>query len=269
MMSLNQQNSYDIDTHIAEIYDQNETEIKDVEFLKSLMEGKSIHRILEPFCGTGRMIIPLAKEGYSIIGIDQAQGMLHLAQIKINKLPEETQKRVVLQHKDVTSENWPTGFDLIILGYNCFYELATPAEQEYCIEQADRALNPGGYLFIDNDHMEGDLHPSWQDIGVVHKSISGQCNDGTYLENYRETIWVDVTNRVARFRRRFVITFPNGEKKDYEFFQQKHPVSKVEVETWLEKHNFEILAIYGDYAGNSYQDSSGRAIFWAKKNTEF
>lgn len=264
-MSLNQQNSYDIDTHIAEIYDQNETEIKDVEFLKTLIEGKGIHLILEPFCGTGRMILPLAKEGYSIIGMDQAQGMLHLAQTKITNVPEEIQKLVILQHKDVTSEKWPTGFDLVILGYNCFYELASPAEQEYCIEQAAKALNPGGYLFIDNDHMEGDLHASWQDIGVVRKSISGKCNDGSVLENYRETIWVDVPNRLARFRRRYVITPPNSEKKEYEFFQQKHPVSKVEVETWLKKHNFRIEAIFGDYEGKPYQDSSNRAIFWARK----
>jgi len=264
-MSLNQQNSYDIDTHIAEIYDQNETKITDVEFLKTLITGKGIRRILEPFCGTGRMIIPLVHDGHKITGMDQAQGMLRLAQSKITKFPEENQKLVVIQHKDVTSEKWPTGFDLVILGYNCFYELATPEEQEFCVEQAAISLDPGGYLFIDNDHMEGDLHSSWQDIGVVHKSISGQCNDGTYLENYRETIWVDVPKRLARFRRRYVITLPNGEMKDFEFFQQKHPVSKVEVETWLKKYNFEIIAIYGDYAGNPYQDSSGRAIFWARK----
>ena len=264
-MSINQQNSYDINSHIAEIYDQNETEIKDVDFLRSLIKGKNIQRILEPFCGTGRMTIPLAMDGYSILGMDQAQGMLNLAQTKITKLPEAIQNKIVLGQKDVTSENWPTGFDLVILAYNCFYELATPEEQEYCIEQAARALNPGGYLFIDNDHMEGELDPSWQDIGVVHKSISGKCKDGSVLENYRETIWIDVPKRLARFRRRYVITSPNGERKDHEFFQQKHPVSKVEVETWLKKHNFEIIGIYGDYAGNSYQDSSGRAIFFAKK----
>ena len=194
-MSFNQQNSYDIDPHIAEIYDQLETGTVDVDFLKNLMEGNSIQRILEPFCGTGRMILPLAKDGYSIIGMDQAQGMLRLAQTKINNQPEDTQKRIEIQHKDVISESWPTGFDLVILGYNCLYELATPEEQEYCIEQAAKALNPGGYLFIDNDHMEGELDPSWQDIGVVHKTISGQCKDGTVLENNRETIWFDISDR--------------------------------------------------------------------------
>lgn len=267
-MSFNQQNSYDIDPHIAEIYDQLETETVDVDFLKNLMEGEKIKRILEPFCGTGRMIIPLASDGCSIIGMDQAQGMLDLAQTKIKNLPEDIQKRIELQHKDVISESWPTGFDLVILGYNCLYELATSEEQEYCIEQASKALKNGGYLFIDNDHMEGELDPSWQDIGVVHKTISGQCKDGTVLENNRETIWFDVPNRLARFRRRYVIISPDGEKKEYEFLQQKHPVSKVEVETWLNKNNFEIIAMYGDYSFNPYSDSSDRAIFWAKKIQE-
>lgn len=66
------------------------------------------------------MLIPLAKDGYFIFGMDQAKGMLNLAQTKIQKLPLETQQRILLQHIDVTSENWQTGYDLVILGTIAF-----------------------------------------------------------------------------------------------------------------------------------------------------
>ena len=65
-----------------------------------------------------------------IVGLDQAEGMLKRAREKIRQLPEETQHRITLYKADVVSEEWPLGFDLVILGGNCFYELATQQEQE-------------------------------------------------------------------------------------------------------------------------------------------
>jgi hypothetical protein len=43
-------------------------------------------------------------------------------------LPADVQKRIQLQCADVTVETWPTEFDLVVLGFNCFYELATAEE---------------------------------------------------------------------------------------------------------------------------------------------
>jgi hypothetical protein len=166
---------------------------------------------------------------------------------------------------DVLVDDWPQGFDLVLLGCNCFYELATLQEQETCIRQAFRALHPGGHVWIDNDHMEGDLAASWQDIGVVKPSLQGTCADGTVVECTRETIWFDAPNRLARFRRISKITYPVGSTIEQEYIQQKHPVSKLEIEGWLEQNGFIIEGIFGDYSANPYTDSSPRAIFLARR----
>ena len=59
-MSHNKTNMYDIEPHIAEIYDQVEIYHDDVELIRKLIGGRGPLRILEPFCGTGRILIPLA-----------------------------------------------------------------------------------------------------------------------------------------------------------------------------------------------------------------
>lgn len=264
-MSINQHNLYDFDTHIAEIYDTQENDTQDVELVRNLLRGKPSLNILEPFCGTGRLLIPLALDGHSILGLDQSQVMLQLAQKKIKELPDDVQKRVQLQCTDVTVETWPKEYDLVILGFNCFYELATAEEQENCIYQASRACNPGGYIYVDNDHMEGELDAAWQDMNHKYVYLSGTCKDGYQVKNTRETIWFDVKRRLARFDRRYQIISPDGAITEYQFTQQKHPVSKVEVQTWLEKHGFEILGVYGDHSGNPYHHYAPKAIFWAKK----
>jgi SAM-dependent methyltransferase len=263
-MSQNQTNAYDADVHIAEVYDQVETELDDVHFIQQLAQNPGPLKILEPFFGTGRIGIELALAGHTVTGIDQSAGMRARAAAKIERLPSEVRKRITLHQADVLAGKWRGDFDFVILGCNCFYELATPAEQEKCIALAHQALQPDGYLFIDNDHMEGELELAWQDIGVVRPSLNRRCADGTKVESTRETIWFDVSKRLARFRRRIKITLLDGKIIEQEYIQQKHPVSQVEVKTWLEKYAFITKGIFGNYSGTPYTEKSPRAIFWAE-----
>ena len=264
-MSHNQVNAYDLDRHVAEIYDLHETKLDDVGLICRLLGKSQPIRILEPFCGTGRILFPLALEGHTLHGIDQSSAMLGRASLKIEQAAFEVQGRVTLSHADVLHTDWPADFDLVVLGCNCFYELATPDEQKFCIASASQALKRGGYLFIDNDHMEGDLAPSWQDVGVIHPSLCGTCSDGTIVKGTRETLWFDAPNRLVRFRRRTQVILPTGEVMEQEYVQQKHPVSKREVQIWLEQYGFVIENIFGDYTGIPYTDSAPRAIFWARR----
>ncbi|MTI71856.1 MAG: class I SAM-dependent methyltransferase [Firmicutes bacterium] len=254
---------YDVETYIAEIYDEIENYIDDVLLIKKHLGNKKIS-ILEPFCGTGRITLPLAKDGHKIVGIDNAKGMLDLYKRKL-KGTGLTSENVKLLKKNVLTENWPTGFDLIILGGNCFYELASKKEQELCIKKAYKSLKIGGYIYVDNDHMEGDLDSNWQEKEVVRKSLCGTTKDGSIVETTRKTIWYDIKQRLAKFERRAKVVKKTGEIIENKFIQQKHPVSAYEVQSWLEKHSFKIKNKYGNWNGETYIKDSPRAIFWAQK----
>jgi SAM-dependent methyltransferase len=256
---------YDIEPHIAEIYDQVEAHTDDVALIQNLIGERGPLRILEPFCGTGRILIPLAMDGHHLVGIDRAQGMLVRAQAKVDGLWDRVRERIALIQADVLDKEWPRGFDLILLAANCFYELATAQEQKRCIASAFAALESGGYVYIDNDHMEGDLDESWQRGGVSTSFPTGTCSDGTHVESTVQTIWYDAPRRLARFCRRTRVSLPNGNVVEESYVQQKHPVSTVEVRTWLEEQGFFIEQLYGDRARNPYVAGSPRAIFWAGK----
>ncbi len=258
-------NMYDVDPHIAEIYDQIETYADDVELIRNLIKNRRPLRILEPFCGTGRILIPLAQDGHSLIGIDQAKGMLNLARTKIVPQGSQVTARIELIEANAISCDWPRDFDLVILGANSFYELATPEEQEQCIISANRVLNAGGWVYVDNNHMEGDLDESWQKPGVEEGFPTGTCRDGTRVTSTKETIWFDVHKRLVRFRRCTKVITVDGNSFKQEYIQQKHPVSADEVKGWLTRHHFEIIHFFGDRKGNPYTPESNRAIFWARK----
>ncbi|WDV45319.1 class I SAM-dependent methyltransferase [Clostridiaceae bacterium M8S5] len=255
-------NMYNLGTYVAQIYDQMETGIDDVELIRKLIKNETINNILEPFCGTGRISIPLARDGYTIMGIDIADGMLQLFKDKVD---DQLKDKIKLVKQDVLASKWQEGFDLVILGGNCFYELATKEEQEACIIKAYHSLKEGGFVFIDNNHMEGKLDKSWQDKGVERKSLCGITNDGAKVESTFHTIWYDVEKRLARFKRNVKVTKQNGEIIKNSFIQQKHPVSTYEVKNWLNKNGFRIIHLYGNRKGDEYTDDSPRAIFWACK----
>ncbi len=264
-MSINI-NKYDVNLHVAEFYDREETSIHDFLFIKKLLSSNSDIRILEPFCGTGRILVPLAKDGHSLVGIDQSKAMLARAKMKIENLDEDIQANITLLEEDVLTTKWPQNFDLVILGGNCFYELGLPEEQEKCIQQAADALSPGGHLYIENDNMEGELPKSWQERGVKENLWpTGVCADGTRLTTSVETLWTDRKKRIWKAQRIVTAYYLDGHTENTVHEVQTHPCSANEIKEWLIKNGFKILGMYSNVNGDQYYPGCGRAIFWVKK----
>ena len=260
-MSRNQVNMYSVDPHIAEIYDQLENDSEDVDLLLRLIGSQGQWNIFEPFCGTGRILLPLAKAGHHLTGLDQSSVLLNRCREKLN----QSGLQATLIEGDVIADPWYSGFDLIVMGGNCLYELASPEEQEHCIRAAAAALKPGGFLFLDNDHMEGELALHWRDTTMRSGFPSGVCADGVRLESTTQVVWFDVHERLARFQRSTKSIYPDGAFKEYSYIQQKHPVSTGEIHGWLDKYSFIIDQLYGSRGSEVYTDESPRAIFWARK----
>jgi SAM-dependent methyltransferase len=87
MNAINSPDIYDaIGSYIAEIYDQVETQRDDVNLLLSLL-GDPGKRVLEPFCGHGRILLALAEEGHQSLGLDHSKEMLTCLAARYGELP--------------------------------------------------------------------------------------------------------------------------------------------------------------------------------------
>ncbi len=257
-------NGYDLDEHVAELYDAQESYTEDVALLRRLIEDMGPLSILEPFCGTGRITLPLARDGHTVVGLDQSGVMLARAVERLTREDRRVRARVSLRRMDVTREVWPEGYDLVVLGGNCMYELATPEAQAGVIAAGAKALRPGGWLFLDCDHLEGALPRSWrQSSGPAFPS--GCCADGAELDSTCATILCDPKTRLVRFLRRTRIRWPDGRLAERVYVQQKHPVRTQELERWLEGAGLEIRARYGSWDGTPYALAAPRAVLWARR----
>src|ERR1051325_9541103 len=57
--------------------------------------------VLEMGCGTGRLLLPIAREGVEIHGLDNAPTMLNILRERVQNEPQEIRNRVALYEGDM------------------------------------------------------------------------------------------------------------------------------------------------------------------------
>ncbi|HEX9090987.1 MAG TPA: methyltransferase domain-containing protein, partial [Anaerolineales bacterium] len=58
--------------------------------------------VLDLGCGTGRLSILTAKEGYEVTGIDQSEGMLEIFKGKLLKLPPDVHEKICIKNRKMS-----------------------------------------------------------------------------------------------------------------------------------------------------------------------
>jgi SAM-dependent methyltransferase len=140
----------------AELYDRAfRWDIEDeVDWLVERL-GPGSRSVLEPGCGSGRVLEPLARRGLHPVGIDRSAGMVELARAR--------GLEAVLA--DMTDFDLGRTFDGAVCPINTLAHL-TPAQLARHLERMGRHLRPGGRYLVQLQ-LGGEAHSSeWETDGV-------------------------------------------------------------------------------------------------------
>ena len=110
--------------------------------------------LLEVGCGSGRLLVPLARAGHTVLGIDNAPEMLGRAEARLAAEPPDVRARVQLVAADVKALRLPdptSSFALAFFAYNTFMHL-DEAGAAAALRQLRALLRPGGVLLLDVDN---------------------------------------------------------------------------------------------------------------------
>lgn len=122
-------------------------------------------RILELGCGSGRLLLPLARDGHTLWGIDRSVPMLKRCAKRLSRVNARTRARVHILLGDFrhlplatpSAEPSATGFPLILCPFNGFQHLYTRPDVERFLAEVRRLLTPGGCFAFDITHPD----PEW------------------------------------------------------------------------------------------------------------
>jgi SAM-dependent methyltransferase len=123
----------------------------DVTFYRELARTRG-GPILELGAGSGRITIPLARDGHEVVALDRAAEMLDRLRGRVAALPAAARPRVTVLEADLCTFDIPRAhgkFPLAIAAFNVLEHLYTRGEVEACLHAVARHLAPGGVLAFD------------------------------------------------------------------------------------------------------------------------
>ena len=217
--------------------------------------------VLEGMCGTGRLLLPLARAGLPVVGLDISNAMAQIARAKIEAAQLVDRARVEVA--DIRAFNLPEHFALALVAMNSFMHLPTSADQLAALKTIREHMMPHGLLII--DLFNPDPHELIADQGVPIHAKSFRSSSGCDVQKWvlRRTDFAAQTHYVEfmydeigpdRIVRRDVLPFT------------MRWVYRFELEHILTQSGFEIDGLFGSYELDDYTSDGERLIVVARRD---
>ncbi|MQY76738.1 MAG: methyltransferase domain-containing protein [Spirochaeta sp.] len=261
----------------AELYEVTHGEKDDDHRLYSEYAAEIGSPILEVGCGTGRIILRLAREGHSITGIDLSKGMLEIARQKLLAESEEVRSRVRLEQQDMTELDLPgQKFNLVMMPYAEFAHILTYDRQRYTLDRIAEHMLPGGLLVISMSNWDPkEVRMSYAEALKTWGKALPMTYEGVFVDERRE---LRITRYIARGYDPSVqialhVYIHEISKMDGTVVARKmNPLSlryvfPNEMRLLLEGAGFDIKDIFGSYDRAALDFQSRRMIFVARRRS--
>jgi SAM-dependent methyltransferase len=105
--------------------------------------------VLDLACGTGRLMVPLLRDGHTVVGIDHAPAMLKRAAGKVARLSSAQRGRALLVRADLRRFAFKPRFGFAVAAFHSVQHLMTDRDLSRFLGAVRRALAPGGWLAFD------------------------------------------------------------------------------------------------------------------------
>lgn len=217
--------------------------------------------ILELACGTGRVLLPLARQGYQITGVDISPAMLELARGKL--AAEHLAERVTLVEQDMRKLELEGRFNLVLIAVNSFMHIPSTNDQLKTLYHIRRHLTPSGLLLLDlfnpdlsrllDMHGQMALDKVMVDPDTGHRLMRFHADKADLGQQTIDVTFVVDDISVEGHVRRTLFPFTMR----YLF--------RYELELLLRHAGFEIEAIYGSYDLDEYTGESEKMIAVARR----
>ena len=250
----------------VEYYDHIFDHLTDMDFYIGIAK-KHNQPVLELACGSGRILLPLARSGAEVTGIDLSSNMLDLCRRKMSDEEPAVRNRISLVEDDIRTFTLKDKFPLIFLPYSSFQLLLDVESQIQCLERVRDHLSDDGIFVLsvfneapqrlsdDSLYDEFDITPEFE------------MPDGRKVFRRFRYISRDYTTQIESKESIFYVTHPDGKQERLVHRFDMRYYFKYELIHLLARCGLEVTDTYGGYKLEPYDagNRDGRMIMVAKK----
>lgn len=201
--------------------------------------------VLELGCGTGRVALPVAREGATVVGIDRSAPMLARARKRVKRA--KLQEQVQLVRGDIRHLPFPDkSFPLVMAPYGILQSLLVERDLTQTLEAVSRVLTKKGTFGLE---LVADL-PAWDEYSK-RISMRGKRGPNGKPITLTESVVQDRKRQITRFEQEFV----EGRGKSavrQKFGLAFRTLTVPQMVKRLEKAGLEVSALLGDYQGGPW-----------------
>ena len=268
---MEQAGGYQTNPFIAEFYDRQHMGRADEAFWIE-EAAASGGPVLEIGCGTGRVLIPVARAGIEITGLDLSEHMLRVCRERLAQERDEVQERVRLVRADMRQfdlgEALHGTFALVTTPFRPFQHLTTVEDQLSCLRAVHRHLAPGGRLILDL------FNPS---VHFLARELNAQevpdkrpldLPDGRHVQRAHRVLSIDLHEQILHNEQIFYVRHPTGRRERLVHAYDMRYLFRYEAEHLLVRCGFELEQVYAGFDRQSYgSEYPGELILVARRPT--
>ena len=234
----------------ADIYDGLNNSLSDLEFYKKWLPQNKDAKILELCCGTGRLTIPIAKDGYNIKGVDYTLSMLERAKEKAF----QAGLKIDFIEADIRGLNLEEKFDLIFIPFNSIHHLYKNEDLFDTLKVVRNHLKEKGLFLLDcfNPNIQYIVENERKQQVIAEYTT----NDGRKVL-IKQSMHYESASQINRIKWHYFI----DDKFQFNPEYGHEIVLSPRVKFISQTIGFNIIHKFGDFTGGDFDDSSEKQIY--------
>ena len=221
--------------------------------------------VLELGCGSGRLLLPLARAGHTVTGLDVSTAMLDRGRARLAQEPTAVQDRITLYQANMTDFVLPDApsFGLALVPYNTLFHL-DPTQLLATLRRVKGVLGVNGRLFIDLANPV-DMANTPEDALLSLENVLTDPETGELIVHLASNR-LDTANQTLHITWIYDVSTPNGGPVHRTVangsYHYRYPH---QLELLLQEAGYKLLHLWGDYDQSPYEEASNRLLVLATK----
>ncbi|MCP4569942.1 MAG: class I SAM-dependent methyltransferase [FCB group bacterium] len=224
--------------------------------------------VLELGCGSGRILIPCAKAGCDITGLDLSTHMLTSCRTKVENLPNEMRERVRLVQGSMVDFDLKGKYSLVTIPFRALQHIIGVEEQLAGLSCINRHLQMNGTLIFDVFQVDMKIMSRILSDKEIENTPEFKLPDGCRLRRTHRVVAVDSVNQFNNVEIIYYLTELSGEVRRYVQAFPFRYYFRFELEHLLARTGFKIVDLFGDFDESPLKEESPEMIFIAEKVRE-